>query len=76
MALEITFAGHVIPSLSSSFRNFRQALEENLFDNDYKGENCECDSGYCKHRSEGAFEKISHEEMSEISFKEYPVRAK
>ena len=31
--------------------NFRQDLEEDLFDNNSKREDCECDSAYVKHSS-------------------------
>ena len=31
--------------------NFRQDLEEDLFDNNSKCEDCECDSAYVKHSS-------------------------
>ena len=41
--------------------------EENLFDYDYECEDFECDSSYCKHRSESTFHKCSDEEMSEKS---------
>ena len=42
-----------IPFLSSLLpRNLKQDLGENLFDNNTKCEDCECDSTYIKHRSE------------------------
>ena len=47
-----------------------------LLDTDYKCDDYGSDSGYCKHCSESAFEKANDEEMSEMSFKEYPVREK
>ena len=53
--------------------DFWQALEEKLFENDYKCEDYGRDSGYCKHCSESAFNKSHDEEMSETSSKEYPV---
>ena len=37
--------------LSSLPLNFRQDLEEDLFDNNFKREDCECDSAYVKHSS-------------------------
>ena len=52
---------------------FRQALEKNLFDNDYECEGCGCYYGYCKLRSESAFDKSSNEEVSGISCEGYPV---
>ena len=57
---------------SLSHANFRQSLEEILVE----FEDCECDSGYCKHRSDSAFDKSNDEEISESSSKEYPVQAK
>ena len=57
---------------SLSHANFRQSLEEILDE----FEDCECDSGYCKHRSDSAFDKSNDEEISESSSKEYPVQAK
>ena len=47
-----------------------------LLETDYKCDECGRDSGYCKHCSESAFDKSNDEEMSEMSFKEYPVRVK
>ena len=54
----------------------RLALGEKLFETDYKCEDNGCDSGYCEHCSESAFEKCNGEEMSEMSSKEYPVWVK
>ena len=47
-----------------------------LLETDYKCDDYGRDSGYCKHCSESAFDKSNDEEMSEMSFKEYPVRVK
>lgn len=52
---------------------FRQALEKNLFDNDYECGDCGCYYGYCELRSESAFDKSSDEEVSGISCERYPV---
>lgn len=48
MALEITFVGVEKLPLMSSLPplNLRQELEENVFDNNFKCEDCECDSAY------------------------------
>ena len=46
---------------------------ENLYDNNSKCEDCECDSAYVNHRTESVFDKSSDEEMSEMSCDEYPV---
>ena len=56
--------------------NFMEDLEENIFDNNAKFEDCECGSATSacvNHRGESYFDK-SDEEMLEISCKEYPVR--
>ena len=45
--------------------------EENLFDNNSKCEDCECDSAYVNHHSKGVYDKSSHEEMSEMSCDEF-----
>ena len=39
----------------------RQDLEYNLFNNDFKCGDCEYDSAYVNHRSEGIFDKSSDE---------------
>ena len=45
--------------------------EENLFDNNSKCEDCECDSAYVNHHSKDVYDKSSHEEMSEMSCDEF-----
>ena len=56
--------------------NFREDLGENIFDNNSKFEDCECGSttsACVNHRGESCFDK-SDEEMSEMLYKENPVR--
>ena len=47
-----------------------------LLETNYQCDDYGCDSGYCKHYSESAFDKSNDEQMSEMSSKEYPVRVK
>ena len=60
----------------------RQDLEENLFDNSSKCQDCECDSAlyarenYVNQRSKNVFDKSTDEEISGKSCDEYAVRAK
>ena len=53
--------------------NLRQAFQENLFDNNSRYYNYECDSACANHRSEKPLKKSRDKEMSEISRDEYSV---
>ena len=51
-------------SVLSSPLKLRQDLEENLFNNNSKCEDCgKCNSAYVHHRSMGVFDKSSDEAM-------------
>ena len=52
--------------------NWKQDLEESLFNNNSKCEDFECDSAYVNHRIKGVFDKSRDEEMSQMSCDEYP----
>ena len=57
-----------------SLQSVWQALEEKLFENNYKCEDYGRDSGYCNYCTENAFDKSNDKEMSEMSSKECLVR--
>lgn len=69
MASEISSEGDEKIQFLSSFLplNLRQDLENNLFDNDFEYEDCECNFGHVNHLSESVFDKLSYEEMSAMS---------